>query len=149
MVHWEQIRKLVKNSQKMAKNDVFRRFGRFGNLHRSFGRTDSAEIGRSFGRSFGFGRTLVNIISPKNFREIESHYHLKYHEQSKCTSQWKLQNVTAAATIFSQKIRQINVFLKNFTINWFDEKIVWDGIFFCKNLSKYRFTKVPFYSRTL
>ena len=43
----------------MAKNDVFRRFGRFGNLHRSFGRTDSAEIGRSFGRSFGFGRTLA------------------------------------------------------------------------------------------
>ena len=31
---------------------------RFGGLTEWFGRTDSAEIGRSFGRSFGFGRTL-------------------------------------------------------------------------------------------
>ena len=33
---------------------------------------------------------------------------------------WKLLNFTATA--FSLKFRQINVLLKNFTINWFDEQ---------------------------
>ena len=28
-------------------------------------------------------------------------------------------------TVFSQKFRQINVLLKNFTMNWFNEKIAW------------------------
>ena len=40
---------------------------------------------------------------------------------------WKLQNFTA--TIFSQKFRQINVLLNNFTINWFDGKrFAWQWI---------------------
>ena len=33
---------------------------------------------------------------------------------------WKLRNFTA--TIFSQKFREINFLLKNFTLSWFDEK---------------------------
>ena len=33
---------------------------------------------------------------------------------------WKLQNFTAI--IFSQKFREINFLLKNFTLSWFDEK---------------------------
>ena len=45
-------------SQKLVKNNVFSPIRWFGGLHQSFGRTDSAEIGRRFGRSFGFGRTL-------------------------------------------------------------------------------------------
>ena len=36
---------------------------------------------------------------------------------------WKLRNFTA--TIFLQNFRQINVFLKNFTVNQFDEKKNW------------------------
>ena len=40
---------------------------------------------------------------------------------------WKLQNFTA--TIFSQKFRQINVLLNNFTIIWFDgKKFAWQWI---------------------
>ena len=35
---------------------------------------------------------------------------------------WKLRSFPAPATIFSQKFRQINVLLKNLTINWFDGK---------------------------
>ena len=41
---------------------MIRRFGKFG---RSFGRTDSAEIHRRFGRSFGFGRTLLYSLKEK------------------------------------------------------------------------------------
>ena len=51
---------------------------RFGNLDRSFGRTDSAEIDRSFGRSFGFGRTLLEITNKKLFVLIlKKAYHVK------------------------------------------------------------------------
>ena len=40
---------------------------------------------------------------------------------------WKFRNFTA--TIFSQKFRQINVWVKNFTINWFDGiKFSWQKI---------------------
>ena len=40
---------------------------------------------------------------------------------------WKFRNFTA--TVFSQKFRQINVLLKNFTINWFDgRKFAWQRI---------------------
>ena len=46
---------------------------------------------------------------------------------SQCTL-WKLRNFTA--TIFSQKFRQIDVLLKNFTISWFDgKKFAWQWIF--------------------
>ena len=41
---------------------------------------------------------------------------------------WKFRNFTA--TVFSQKICQINVLLKNFTINCFDgKKFAWQWIF--------------------
>ena len=43
----------------------------------------------------------------------------KFHTQSHCIL-WKLRNFTA--TVFSQIFRQINVLLKNFTVNQFDEK---------------------------
>ena len=44
------------------------------------------------------------------------------------TTLWKLWNLTA--TILSQKLRQINFLLKNFTLSWFDEKIfTWQRIF--------------------
>ena len=40
---------------------------------------------------------------------------------------WKFRNFIA--TVFSQKFRQINVLLKNFTINWFDgKKFAWQWI---------------------
>ena len=50
---------MLKIRQNSPKNDVFSPIRCFGSLHRSFGRTDSAKNGRSFGRSFGFGRTLL------------------------------------------------------------------------------------------
>ena len=50
--------KILKNGQKWTKIDVFWPIRWFGRLDRSFGRSSSAEIHRSFGRSFGFGRTL-------------------------------------------------------------------------------------------
>ena len=41
---------------------------------------------------------------------------------------WKLRNFIA--TIFSQKFREINFLLKNFTLSWFDEKnFAWQWIF--------------------
>ena len=52
------MKKILKNGQKWTKIGVFWPIRWFGNLDRSFGRSSSAEIHRSFGRSFGFGRTL-------------------------------------------------------------------------------------------
>ena len=63
---------------------------------------------------------------------------------------WKLRNFTA--TIVTEKFRQINVLLKNFTISWFDGKIfaffltvenlLW--LFFDKN-----FVKLMFYYKLI
>ena len=52
------MKKILKNGQKWTKIDVFWPIRWFGRLDRSFGRSSSAENHRSFGRSFGFGRTL-------------------------------------------------------------------------------------------
>ena len=57
--------KILKNGQKWTKIDVFWPIRWFGRLGRSFGRSSSAEIHRSFGRSFGFGRTLEIFFTSK------------------------------------------------------------------------------------
>ena len=46
----------------MAKKDVFSPIRCFGRMAECFGRSSSAEIDRSFGRSFGFGRTLSHTF---------------------------------------------------------------------------------------
>ena len=45
---------------------------RFGQVDRSFGRTVSAENDRSFGRSFGFGRSLFEVINFLTFFYIQN-----------------------------------------------------------------------------
>ena len=49
-------------------------------------------------------------------------YYFDKHSDDVCVwnTVWKLRNFTA--TIFSQKFREINFLLKNFTLSWFDEK---------------------------
>ena len=57
--------------------------------------------------------SLVNMLLSRNFCQKRV--------------QWKLRHFTDM--IFSQKFRQINVLLKNFTINWFDgRKFGWQWI---------------------
>ena len=46
----------------------------------------------------------------------------KSHQFSYCVTVWKLLNFTA--TLISQNFCQINVLLANFTVIWFDEKII-------------------------
>ena len=49
---------IFKKLREIGKNAVVLLIRWFGRFHRSFGRTVSAVFDRSFGRSFGFGRTL-------------------------------------------------------------------------------------------
>ena len=45
-----------------------------------------------------------------------------FHTAAVVCTLWKSRNFTA--TVFTQNFRQINVLLKNFSIKWFDEKIL-------------------------
>ena len=54
-------------------------------------------------------------------------FHAIFSHKKPCSTVWKLRNFNA--TVFSQIFRQINVLLKNFTLNWFDEKkFTWQRI---------------------
>ena len=66
---------MSKKYVKLAKNDVFSPIRCFGRVAECFGRSSSAEIDRSFGQSFGFGRTLP-IFKQKH--EL-SHYDCLYY----------------------------------------------------------------------
>jgi len=59
---------------------------------------------------------LNDILVWRNFYSKDSSVHSIAHLHTV----WKLRNFTA--TVISQIFRQINVLLKNFTLNWFDEK---------------------------
>ena len=62
---------------------------------------------------------------------------------------WKLRNFTA--TILSQKFREINFLLKNFTLNWLDEKNLYGSEFlvFLHTLCERTVRKLRIFSLTL
>ena len=61
--------KIAENSPKIT---FFSPIRWFGNLPRSFGRTTSAGNDRSFGRSFGFGRSLSTIMRSSDYEQQDS-----------------------------------------------------------------------------
>ena len=54
------------------------------------------------------------------WKNFFSYFHEIFAKNAYSALVWKLRNLTA--TIFSQKIREINFLLKNFNLSWFDEK---------------------------
>ena len=56
---------------------------------------------------------MISRFLPK--KRTNMYVHFRY-----LNKLWELRNFTA--NIFSQKFREINFLLKNFTLNWFDEK---------------------------
>ena len=63
----------------------------------------------------------INFLQAEQFHEI-------FQSKSEFVTLWKLRHFTA--TVLSQKFRQINVFLKNFAMNFFDGKKLCGSEFF-------------------
>ena len=73
-----------------------------------------------------FIKTLFSQLLAKKYIRVNFR---NFHTMVQCAQCGKLQTFTA--TVYSQKFRQINVLLKNFTISWFDgKKIAWLAVNF-------------------